>query len=95
MKPSFKRAVLGALLLAATLGFTAAVQAKPAPLDNIDTPPTPVAFEDSTVDSGPSGAMLESSYFNAQQAPFTAQRLFPCRVQVRMFDKTRLAQMCK
>ncbi len=95
MKPSIKRAVLGALLLAATLGFTAAVQAKPAPLDNIDTPPTPVAFEDSTIDSGPSGAMLESSYFNAQQAPFTAQRMFPCRVQVRMFDKTRLAQMCK
>jgi hypothetical protein len=83
------------LLLAATLGFTVAAQAKPAPLDSLDNPSTSVAFDDSTIDSGPSGAMLESSYFNAQQAPFTAQRTFPCRVQVRMFGKTRLAQMCK
>jgi len=95
MKPSIKTAVLGLLLLATSLGFAAAVQAKPAPLDNFDTPATPVAFEDSTIDSGPPGAMLESSYFNAQQSPFTAQRISPCRLQVRMFDKTRLAQMCK
>jgi hypothetical protein len=88
MKPS----VTGVLLLAASLGFTAAAQAKPAPLDSLATP---VALDDSTIDSGPSGAMLESSYFNAQQAPFTAQRMSPCRLQVRMFDKTRLAQMCR
>jgi hypothetical protein len=83
---------MGALLLAGSLGFSVAAQAKPAPLEN---PDTAIASDDSTIDSGPSGAMLESSYFNAQQAPFTAQRLFPCRLQVRMFDKTRLAQMCK
>ena len=38
--------------------------------------------------------MLEADYFRAPQAPFAAGRVFPCRLQLRMFEKTRLAQSC-
>ena len=38
--------------------------------------------------------MLEVTYFNASQSPLAAGRLVPSRMQVRMFEKTRLAQSC-
>jgi len=76
-----------AVLLA--IGVTA--QAKPAPFEL-----RPVAFsvEDTVIDSGPSGGSLESDYFRAPQQPLAAGRIFPCRMQLRVFDKTRLAQSC-
>ena len=76
---------LGALLLAGAANATfAPLDLRPAALSSIDT----------TIDSGPSGASLESNYFRAPPQPYAAGRLFPCRVQLRVFDKTRLAQVC-
>jgi hypothetical protein len=76
---------LGALVLGA------AVQAKPAPLD---LRVVALSAEDTAIDSGPSGASLESDYFRAPQMPYSLGRLFPCRLQLRVFDKARLAQSC-
>ena len=82
-----KALITGAVLLA--LGATA--QAKLPPLER---QVVAISADDSTIDSGPSGAMLESSYFRAPQAPLAAGRIFPCRLQLRVFEKTRLAQSC-
>ena len=77
--------------IAMLLALGAAAQTKPAPFEL-----RPVAFssDDTTVDIGPSGATLESNYFSAPQQPLAAGRIFPCRLQLRVFDKTRLAQSC-
>ncbi len=82
---------LALLLAPALLALGVTAQAKPAPVE-----PQTVAmlFDDSTIYSGPSGAMLESNYFNAPQPPYAAGRVFPCRLQLRVFDKTRLARAC-
>ena len=71
------------------LGVTA--QAKPAP---VETQTVAMLSEDSTIDSGPSGAMLESNYFHAPQSPHASGRVFLCPLQLRVFDKTRLARAC-
>jgi hypothetical protein len=85
-----KAAITVALLLG-LFACGAQARAKPAPIEGRLVT---ASLDDTTIDSGPSGAMFESNYFNAPQAPFTAVRLFPCRLQVRIFDKTRLAQAC-
>jgi hypothetical protein len=81
-------------LLALTLlvVFGAAVQAKPAP---VERQPKVLAPEDSAMVTGPIGAMLESDYFRAPQTPSAATRVFPCRLQLRVFDKTQLARACR
>jgi hypothetical protein len=71
------------------LGATA--QAKPAPLEQQSIS---ASLEASAIYSGPSGAMLEQDYFRAPQPLLTAGRIFPCRLQLRVFEKTRLAQSC-
>ena len=77
------------LIFSALLTMSAFAQAKPSPL----APQAIATSPDNTViESGPSGAMLESNYFNAPQAPFTAGRLMPCRLQLTVFEKTRLAR---
>ncbi|MGH6666116.1 MAG: hypothetical protein ACREB2_14640 [Pseudolabrys sp.] len=73
------------------LAFAAAAQAKPAPVD-----PQLVAFSpgDLAISIAPAAAILERQYFQAPQPANTASRIFPCRLQLRVFDKTRLAQSC-
>ena len=78
------------LISLALLAFSMQAQAKFAPAEPHALAPVP---DVTTINSGASGAMLEASYFSAPQ-PFTAARLAPCRLQVRMFDKTRLASNC-
>ena len=82
-----KALVAFAVILA--LGATA--QAKEAPLE-----PKQIAAAPGDTDmlAGTAGAMVESDYFRAPQPPFAAGRVFPCRLQARVFEKTRLAQSC-
>jgi hypothetical protein len=79
-----------ALVSLALLAFCIPAQAKFAPVEAQVLASVP---DDTTINSGASGTMLEASYFSAPQ-PFAAGRLAPCRLQVRMFDKTRLAFSC-
>jgi hypothetical protein len=78
-----------AIALLFMMGATA--QAKLAPVD-----PQPVAFspDDSAISTEAPGAMLEQNYFRAPQPATAASRVFPCRLQLRLFDKTQLAQSC-
>ena len=43
---------------------------------------------------GSVGAMRERDYFQAPQSPFNADA-FPCRLELVLFNKTRLAQSCR
>lgn len=80
------------ITIAVLLALGASVQAKPAPFE---LRPLAISANDTVIQSGPAGAMLESDYFRAPQQPTAARRLFPCRLQLRMFDTVRLAsQSC-
>lgn len=79
------------LAIAVLLSLSAGAQAKLAP---VETPRLTPAPDDSAMVVGPAGAMLESGYFRAPQTPVAAGRVFPCRLQLQAFDKTRLAQSC-
>ena len=78
------------LALAVVLILGAAAMAKPAP---VDRPAKVVSAEDSAVAISVPGATLESDYFRAPRAP-SASGMFPCRLQLHVFEKTRLAQSC-
>jgi hypothetical protein len=67
-------------------------QAKLTPLEQPITGAT--SSEDATVNTGPSGAMLESSYFNAPQPSTARIWVFPCRSQFNLFQKGRLVRAC-
>jgi len=87
-----KASITVALLLApAFLAVTASAQGMPAP---IEPQAISISLDDTTINTGPSGASLESNYFHTPQQPYAAGRLFPCRLQLRVFDKTLLAQSC-
>lgn len=82
---------LAVVLAPALLLMSAFAHAKP-------FPPEPqrasISLDETSIDSGTSGAMLESDYFNAPQGPFSPGRLMPCRLQVNMFAKTQIARLC-
>lgn len=80
-----------ALAFAILLMLEAAAQAAYVPVapQRLTAPP-----DESAMLVGPAGAMLESDYFQAPRSPLTARRVFPCRLQLSVFDKTRLAQSC-
>lgn len=89
---AMKAIMLAAVFLTmAALGATA--QAKLAPVEHVRLDAT-VSADAVAMTSEPLGATLESNYFNAPAAPIASGRVFPCRLQIRMFDKTRLAQSC-
>jgi len=79
------------ITFAMVVALGAAAQAKPAPLD-----PRPISLstDDAAIATGPAGATLESNYFRAPPQPYAAGRVFPCRLQLRVFEKTRIAQSC-
>jgi hypothetical protein len=79
------------ITLAMFLALGATAQAKIAPLER---QMVAISADDLTIDSGPSGVMLESNYFRAQQPAIAAGRIFPCRLKLNVFEKTRLAQTC-
>jgi len=77
---------------AGLFALVAVAQAKPAPVE-----PWLAAFRpaDLAIATGASGATLEQDYFHAPP-PFGATgHVFPCRLQLIIFDKTRLAQACR
>ena len=68
----------------------AAAQAKLAPTE---TQPVAASSDDLAISTEAHGAMLEQDYFRAPQ-PAAGSRFSPCRLRVRLFDKTQLAQSC-
>ena len=79
------------ITFAMVLALGAAAQAKLAPVEPqlVATPPN-----DAAIYAGPASATLEHDYFHAPQTPTAARRVFPCTMQLRIFDKTRIAQTC-
>lgn len=71
---------------------TAIAAAKPVPVSKIN-PMEDLTRNDVDINSGPAGALLERDYFQAP-SPFTAGGL-PCRLQSAIFNKVRLAQLCR
>jgi hypothetical protein len=84
------RALVALAMLLMTL--SAAVQAKPAPLN---VRPVALSTNDTVIDTGPASSKLEADYFRAPQPPYAAGRVFPCRLDLHLFDKTRIAQSCR
>lgn len=74
------------------LSLTVVATAKPTPVNSLnqlqDLIQTSVR-NDTEVNTGPSGALLERSYFEAPQ-----QLNVSCRLQLSVFDKTRLTEAC-
>jgi hypothetical protein len=79
------------LTVVALLAFCGAAQASPAPTEPMRLTHAP---EEMAMSVGPAGAMRESNYFRAPQRPVTTGHVFPCRLQMQVFDKTHLAQSC-
>ena len=79
------------ITLAMLLAVSASAQAKPTPFNLQPTAPTTGGTD---IDTGPAVTTLESDYFRAPQQPYAAGRVFPCRLELRVFEKTRLAQSC-
>ena len=80
-----------AIAVAVLLAFCAAAQAKVAPQEDAKIV---IASVDTTFPNGAAGAIPEADYFRAPM-PTATDRIFPCRLQLRMFDKTRMAQTCQ
>ena len=74
----------GFTVTAILLALTATAVAKPVPV---------FARVDVEINSGPAGAMLEREYFEAPGLPMSGG--MPCRFQSAIFDKVRLAQLCR
>jgi len=79
------------IALALFLAVSAVAQAKLAP---VELQPAAFSPDGLTVSIGPAGATLEQNYFRAPQPAYAGASVFPCRLQLRIFDKTRLAQSC-
>jgi hypothetical protein len=80
---------IAVLLAPAVLVFNASAEAKLAP---VDAQITSISLD--AIAAEPSGAMREQAYFSAPQPPLTSGRVFPCRMPLNVFDKTRLARYC-
>jgi hypothetical protein len=78
-----------AMLLALCVTFGATAKAKVAPLAS----QAAVTASDDWVSSR-SAETREADYFRAPQSPGT-EHDYPCRMQLRVFEKTRLAQSCQ
>ena len=91
MKNFIALALLFALGALALIALSAAAQANLAPLE-----PQQIATsaDDLAIATGAAGATLEQDYFRAPPLNYASGRIFPCRLQLRIFDKTRLAQSC-
>lgn len=81
-----------AITLSLLLALGAIAQAKVAPQEDARTV---VAAVELTIASGTAGASPEADYFRAPPSPADINRIFPCRLQLRVFDKTRMAQSCR
>jgi hypothetical protein len=82
-----KTSIAFALLLA----FGTVAQSTPTLLD---LQSNSLSSDHAAIYIGSSRATLEAEYFNAPQQPYAAERVYPCRLKLRIFEKTRLAQSC-
>lgn len=80
-----------AIACAGLLALCAVAQAKVAPQENAQIV---IASVDTTIPNGTAGAIPEADYFRAPPSSTDTDRIFPCRLQLRMFDKMRMAQSC-
>ena len=78
-----------ALMLLLALG--AAAQAKFSP---VEPQPAAISPNDLAISTGAAAATFEQDYFRAPQPADATGRVFLCRPQRLIFDKTRLAQSC-
>jgi hypothetical protein len=86
------KSVVGAVIF---LTLTAAAGAKPAPagdFNRMDELTRTLARNDVDIDISPAAAR-ERSYFQAPRPQFNAGNV-SCRLQLSVFDKTRIAQSC-
>ncbi len=81
-----------AIALALLLIFGAAAQAKLAP---VEPEPAAISIGDLAIATGPAAATLEQDYFRAPQPANASSQVFPCRLRLMIFDKTRIAQSCR
>lgn len=88
-----KTMLLSLLLAPALLTISAFAHAKPAPVEP-QAATMSAALDDTAIDTGPSGAMLESNYFNAPQPAQPGRQSLYCRLQFDLLAKTRLARAC-
>ena len=80
-----------AMVFAALLAICAAAQAKVAPQEDTKIVITSV---EAMIPAGVASAISEAAYFRAP-SPTDSRRMFPCRLQLRIFDKMRMAQSCR
>jgi hypothetical protein len=73
------------------IALSAAAQASRGPAPDKRLTPSPAEW---TIFTGPAGAMLESDYFRAPGANLAGNGLFPCKLDLDLFAKTRLAATC-
>ena len=81
---------LAGVLAAALFALGGTALAKPTPVEL----PSAAALSDASIHSGPAAALREQSYFQAPQSSSFAGRVFPCRMQLRVFEKTQIARSC-
>ena len=79
------------IALALLLAVTTSAQAKLAP---VDAQGIAISLDDSAIGNGNSGAMREQTYFSAPQLKLYPERVFLCRMQMNVFEKTRLVRSC-
>jgi hypothetical protein len=84
--------IIFALGLVSALALTASAQAKLVVGEPQQV--SAISAGDTAIATGPSGALLESNYFNAPQSPLAFGRGNSCRLPLSLLEKTRLAQSC-
>jgi hypothetical protein len=84
MRPALAFVLLVALSAAAEANYG------PAPQKRLTPSPS-----DWAMFVGPAGAMLESDYFRAPAANVAGDGLFPCKLDLDLLAKTRLAMTCR
>lgn len=85
--------------LLATLGLSLSLLAFLTPaqaklVTGATQPSIAISADDTAITTGPAGALIESNYFNAPQAPVGYSGLKSCRLPLSLFEKTRLARAC-
>ena len=88
---------IAALFAALGLSFSLLALAMPAQaklVTGATQPAIAISADDTAIATGPAGALIESNYFNAPQAPVSYGGLKSCRLPLSLFEKTRLARAC-
>ncbi len=84
---------IAALFAAAGLALALGAPAQAKLVTGTPQPVLAVSVDDTIIATGPAGALIESNYSNAPQAP-VARGLKSCRLPMSLFEKTQLARAC-